>query len=178
MDSKKSCFCCGNRLTANNRRPVADKGIRFFVGTRLFPSQLPNNGHICSKCRSMYNRWKVLPEFHDILRTIYGGQRTTDTTADDISGEDEYMDEENGSSSEVASDDESMDDENCSDQLVNETSSDNESIRDDHGEDQAVIVRSNDNQSIDEAAGDVGSTDEERSTDEGSEAVSSVQHSS
>ena len=140
MDSKKSCVCCGNRLTANNRCPVTDKGIRCFVGTRLFPSHLPNNGHICSKYRSMYDKWKVLPEFHDILTTIDSDQRTADTTANDISGEDEYIDEEKDSTSEVASDDEYMDDKNCSDQPANETSSDNESMRNDHGEDQAAVV--------------------------------------
>lgn len=157
MNSKKSCLCCGGRLTANNRRPVTGKSVRLFVVTRLFPLELPNNGYICNKCRSMYNKWKVLPEFYEILKTIDDDHQTTSTTTDDISSEDEYMDGENGSSSEAVSD-EHMDDENGSDQLQNETSSGNESI--------------------DEVAADSPSIDEVRRPEGNIEVVNSVPHNS
>jgi hypothetical protein len=161
MDSTKycGCVCCGCRLTLNGRRPVADKSVRLFVATRLFPSHLPNNGHICGKCRAMYNKWKALPEFRDILTTIDDGHQTTSTTVDDIG-------------SEAGSDDECMDGENGSDQPVSETSSDSESMHDDPGDDQTVDTSSSDNQSVDDATSDDHVKDEEMTSDGNSEAVS------
>jgi hypothetical protein len=49
---------------------VAAKSAQLFVATRLFPSYLLDDGYICSKCRLMYNKWKAMPEFYDILMTI------------------------------------------------------------------------------------------------------------
>jgi hypothetical protein len=67
---------------------VAAKTVRIFVATRLFPSYLPDDGYICSKCRLMYNKWKAVPEFYDILTTIDDSHQITNTTIDDISNED------------------------------------------------------------------------------------------
>ncbi|CAF4723590.1 unnamed protein product [Rotaria sp. Silwood2] len=161
MNSKKYyvCLCCGCLLTPNGRRPVTDKFVQLFVATRIFPSYLPNDCHICMKCRSMCNKWKALPEFHDVLTTIDNNDQTTNTTSDD-------------SSSEGVSDDECMDGENVSDEPVNATSSKNESMDDDYGGDQILGVSSSDNQSFDDAAGDDHTKDEEKSSDGNSAAVS------
>ena len=128
-------YCC--RLTQNGRCPVTDKCLRLFVATRVFPSYLPNDGYICAKCCSMYNKWKTLPEFHDILMMINGGHEATNTTTDNVR-------------SEATSNDEWMDSENCSDQLVNATSSDNESM----GDNQTVDGSSGDDQSVDDTTSD------------------------
>ena len=166
MNWKKSCVCvcCSCRLTQNGRRPVTDKCLRLFVATRVFPSYLPNDGHICIKCRSMYNKWKALPEFHDILTMINDGHEATNTTTDDVRRE-------------ATSDDECMDSEKCSDQLLNETSSDNELMNDDLGDDQTVDKSSSDGQSIDDATSDEHVKDKAMSSDENSEKVIYVRNS-
>jgi hypothetical protein len=72
MDAKKdrSCACCGNRVGLSGRRSLNHRCLRLFVAARVYPSLNPIDGFICSKCRSMYNRWKSLPEVHSILATI------------------------------------------------------------------------------------------------------------
>ncbi|CAF4137737.1 unnamed protein product [Rotaria sp. Silwood2] len=100
----------------------------------------------------MCNKWKALPEFHDVLTTIDNNDQTTNTTSDDSNSED-------------VSDDECMDGENVSDQPVNATSSKNELMDDDYGGDQILGVSSSDNQSFDDAARDDHTKDEENSSD-------------
>lgn len=69
MDSTKSlkCACCGSRASASSRRPLINKGLRLFVGARIYPEILPETGYICGKCRTLHNRWKMLAEVHVIM---------------------------------------------------------------------------------------------------------------
>ena len=167
MNAKKSlvCVCCGCHLSSNLRRPVKDKCLRLFVATRLFPSDLPNDGHICNKCRSMYNKWKSLPEFYHIFTMIDDDYGTMNEIIVDVSGGD-------------TSDDCCMDEENDSDHMVKEISNDNESMDDDSNNDQTADAASNDNQSDDEASSDDKMQDEEMSLDGDSDAVSYARYPS
>ena len=112
MNSTKSsiCICSGNRVTANERRPLNDRCIQLFFATRLFPAYLSTDGYICNKCRSMYKKWKVLLEFCDVLTMFDNCHQITSTAVDDITDESEK-------------DNERMDDENESDQPADDTSS-------------------------------------------------------
>ena len=89
MNSNKSCvcLCCGCRLIQNGPRRVTDKYLCLFIATRVFPSYLPNDGHACTKCRSIHNKWKVLPKFHDIVTMINDGHEATNTTNDNVRSE-------------------------------------------------------------------------------------------
>ena len=162
MNSKKSCICicCGDRVAANERRPVVGTCIRLFVAARLFPAYLPSDGYICNKCRSMYKKWKVLPEFCDVLTTIDDCHRMTTTSVDNITDEAETNDED-------------MDIENDSDQLLDDTSNNEDSMDSGSNSDQTVDVSSSDVQSITDIAGnDEQTEDEDMTLDDGREEVS------
>ena len=164
MNSTKNsiCICCGNRVTANERRPIADRRIRLFVATRLFPAYLPTDGYICNKCRSMYKKWKILPEFCDVLTMFDNCHQITSTAADDIIDEAEKNDER-------------MDDENESDQPADDTSSEGDSMDNGSNGSQTMDVASSDDQSItDVAASDDEIEDEEMNSDDDRKAVSLI----
>ena len=164
MNSNKGYVCigCGSRVAANERRPVAGKCIRLFVATRLFPTYLPTDVYFCTKCRSMFNKWKALPEFRDALTTMDQCDQTASTVNDDITDEAETNDE-------------CMDDENDSDQPVDDMSSEEDSMDNDPSGDHTVDASSSDDQSItDLAVGEEPTEDEEMNLDENSEAVSFI----
>jgi len=73
----------------------------------------------------MYNKWKALPEFQDVLMTIDKNHHTTFTTTDH-------------SASEGVSDDECRNGDDGSNQSVDETSIKNESMEDDYDSDEIM----------------------------------------
>lgn len=159
MNSKfYACVCCGCRITKADRRPVMAKSMQLFVATRMFPSRLANDSYICNKCRMMYIKWKMLPEFGEVLMMIDDSHEITNDTMEvngDSSDED-YMNAEdsgNHSVNVMSSDTESMDNDDPDDaQTLNESSSDSESVYDATSDDQMK--------------------DEQLSSDENSEGVS------
>ncbi|CAF3181256.1 unnamed protein product [Rotaria socialis] len=131
MNSKKfcACACCGDRLTASCRRSLKGKCIRLFVAARLFPTSLPTDGYICTKCRFMFNQWTALPEFCDVLTTINNSHQAANAVTDVVRDEDE----DNGTDQlidDTSSVADSMDDGSIRVQTANASSSDSESIYD------------------------------------------------
>jgi hypothetical protein len=149
MDSKKCCVCacCGDRVGRSGRRSLNNKCLRLFLSARIYPRLIPVDGFICCKCRSMYSRWKSLPEVRHILSTVnFEDDRDMVTTyMVDVSGnattDDESMmcDEHALTSDEETSDKESMDE--CV-QSVDEFTGDNELVENgaclDEGNDEVI----------------------------------------
>ena len=103
MKSNKSygCACCGDRLNVVNRRPLNGICIRLFAAARVFPTSLEYDSYICTKCRSMYNKWKAVSEFFNLLTMVENNQKTTAIAAGNIGEEGEEaaacVHDENGS---------------------------------------------------------------------------------
>jgi len=150
MNSKKSCVCvsCDDRVTAKERRPVVGKCVRLFFATRLFPTYLPSDGYICNKCRLMYSKWKLLPEFRDALTTMDDCHQSKNTAIADNADEPEINEE-------------CMDDENDYDQPIDDTSSEEQM------EDEEICSKEESEEEI---------VDEEMNSDESNEAVSLIRY--
>jgi hypothetical protein len=76
-----------------------------FCGHSFIPTYLPTDGYICTKSRSMYNKWRAIPVFFDLLTTFDDYHQTTSTAIDDITDEAERSGE---SMDETSSDKDSM----------------------------------------------------------------------
>ena len=163
MKSNKSygCACCDDRLNVVNRRPLNGICIRLFVAARVFPTSLEYDSYICTKCRSMYNKWKAVPEFFNLLTMVENNQKTAAIAAGNIGEEGE----------EAAA---CVHDENGSDWSTNDTSRGTDSMDDD-----SAYVETMDASSIGVSVDDstVNSDhveDEKITSDEDSEAVNSA----
>ncbi|CAF3462720.1 unnamed protein product [Rotaria socialis] len=156
MNLKKfcACVCCGDRLTASCRRSLKGKCIRLFDAARLFPTSLPADGYICTKCRFMFNQWTALPEFCDALTTINNNHQAENSVTNVLSDENE---------------------DNGTDQLIDDTSSVADSMDDGSIRVQAANASSSDSESIyDSTATSDQVDDEEFNSDESSEAMDTI----
>jgi hypothetical protein len=82
----KCCVNCGQRLSVNERRPVHAKSMRWFFSIRLYPTALECDAYICGKCRFIFNQWKALSEFSELVSIIDGFDEVCSGTGDQIEG--------------------------------------------------------------------------------------------
>ena len=184
------CLCCDDRITRNERRPVNGKSIRLFVATRVFLTCLPIDGFICNKCRLMYNKWRCLPEFHDVLMKIDECQQIRSEADGDNSEEtevnEEYMEDENDCDhlvDDASGEARSTDNGSSDDQPMNSSSDEVENDDDiemysnkseEESENEEMYSNKSEDEEMDSSKGEDEVMDKEINSDESNEAVSSI----